>query len=92
MIFSHAKSYNFFEGVREVDTLLLQTIKNLTAHLEVSNRSLGEWEQAILAGFTVWRAVNTHQSGDIRVSLPERTITFHRLGAKESGLMPSTQQ
>ena len=92
LIFSHAKSYNFFEGVREVDTILLQTIKNLTAHLEVSNRSLGEWEQAILAGFTVWRAVNTHQSGDIRVSLPERTITFHRLGAKESGLMPSTQQ
>jgi NTP pyrophosphatase (non-canonical NTP hydrolase) len=89
LIFSHAKSYNFFEGVREVDTLLLQTVKNLTAHLEVNNRSLGEWEQAILAGFTVWRAVNTCQSGDIWVSLPERTITFHRSDGYVSALLPS---
>ena len=87
LIFSHAKSYNFFEGVHEVDTLLLQTVKNLTAHLEVNNRSLGEWEQAILAGFTIWRAVNIHQSGDIQVSLAEHTITFHRSDGQNPALI-----
>ena len=91
LIFSHAKSYNFFEGVREVDTLLLQTVKNLTAHLEVNNRSLGEWEQAILAGFTIWRAVNLHQSGDILVNLPERTIAFHHTDNRAPVLLSPTQ-
>lgn len=91
LIFSHAKSYNFFEGVREVDTLLLQTVKNLTAHLEVNNRSLGEWEQAILAGCAIWRAVNLHQSGDIQVNLSEHAITFHRSDGKNQALLLTPQ-
>lgn len=77
LIFSHAKAYRFFEGVQEIDTALLQTIKSLTAHLEVSNRSLGEWEEAILVGFKVWRQVVQHQPGEIRVSLFNRSIQFH---------------
>ena len=30
------------------------TIKDMTTHLEVSCRSEGEWERAIVEGFRIW--------------------------------------
>ncbi|SEU06682.1 nucleoside triphosphate pyrophosphohydrolase family protein [Hymenobacter actinosclerus] len=76
LIFSNAKSYNFFEGVREVDINLLKTIKELTSHLEVSSQSLGQWEKAILSGFDVWRQVVKRHTGRIEVDLIQRSISF----------------
>jgi NTP pyrophosphatase (non-canonical NTP hydrolase) len=81
LIFSHAKTYRFFEGVQEIDTALLQTIKSLTTHLEVNSRTLGEWENAILAGFAVWRQVVQHQPGEIRANLANKSIQFYSTGS-----------
>jgi NTP pyrophosphatase (non-canonical NTP hydrolase) len=76
LIFTHAKAHNFYEGIQEVDTELLQTIKHMTAHLEVQTQPFGQWEKAILAGFTIWRQVSKHQPGEIRANLKERSIVF----------------
>ena len=76
LVFTHARAHNFYEGVQEVDTDLLQTVKHMTAHLEVQSRSVGQWEKAILAGFTIWRQVSKHQPGEIRANLWEQSILF----------------
>lgn len=69
LVFAYAKDHNYFEGVREVDYHLLKTIKGLTAHLEVSTRSLREWEQAILVGYDAWRQLNLKKEGTITIDL-----------------------
>ena len=59
-----------------LDSQLLRTIKDMTSHLEVRQCTTGEWEQAILQGFDVWRAVLTARGGRIAVDLDARSITF----------------
>jgi hypothetical protein len=48
----------------------------MTSHLEVSRRTTGEWEQAILLGFDVWRAVHAAGGGRISVDLDLRRIDY----------------
>jgi hypothetical protein len=48
----------------------------MTSHLEVRQCTTGEWEQAILLGFDVWRAVLAARGGRIAVDLDARRITF----------------
>ena len=54
---------NFLEGVKGVNYDLLRTIKDMTSHLEVSTRTEGEWERAIMTGFNVWRQVKAKRQG-----------------------------
>jgi len=51
IVFNHAATHSFFEGVDRVEYDLLVTIKALTAQLEVHRFALNEWERAI------WRAI-----------------------------------
>ena len=57
MVFSYAERRNFLEGTEGVSFEVLRTIKDMTAHLEVSCRAEGEWERAIVDGFRIWRQV-----------------------------------
>lgn len=63
------------KGVAALDFQLLRTIKDMTSRLEVRQCTAGEWEQAILQGFTVWRAVLAARGGRIAVDLDARHIT-----------------
>ena len=72
MIFAYARDYNFFEGKSSVSTELLRMIKNMVRHLEVSACSPGEWEQAIIQGFKVWREVKKRRGGTVDVDLDKR--------------------
>jgi NTP pyrophosphatase (non-canonical NTP hydrolase) len=76
LAFDYARRHRFLEGVAAVDSQLLRTIKDMTSHLEVRHRTTGEWEQAILQGFDVWRAVLTARGGRIAIDLDARRITF----------------
>jgi len=73
-VWEYAKRHSFLEGVTTVDYQILKTIKHLTGGLEVSARSAHEWEEAILAGYDVWRHVSAHGGGVIDVDLRNRTI------------------
>ena len=64
------------DGVRTLDFQLLRTIKDMTSHLEVRECTTGEWEQAILQGFTVWRAVLAGRGGRIAVDLDRRCLEY----------------
>ena len=64
------------QGVATLDYQLLRTSKDMTSHLEVRQCTTGEWEQAILQGFDVWRAVLAARGGRIAVDLDARSISF----------------
>lgn len=75
-VFEYAERNNFLEHLRHVDFGLLQTIKELTARIEVQARSEHEWEEAILKGYEVWRQVKEHRGGIIHGNLINRTLEF----------------
>ena len=74
MVFSYAERRNFLEGAEGVNYDLLRTIKDMTSHLEVSARTEGEWERAIMTGFDTWRHVKAKGKGKIRADLEQGTL------------------
>lgn len=75
MVFSHARSKNYYRTIKRVDYEILRTIKSMTSHLEVKNCSTGEWQRAILLGYKVWNEVEARNGGVFSVDLDRRTIT-----------------
>lgn len=76
MVFSYAERRSFLDGLEVVNYELLRTIKEMTAHLEVSCRSEGEWERAILTGFRIWRQVKARGHGHLIADLERQTLHF----------------
>lgn len=76
LVFDYARRHRMLDGVATLDFQLLRTIKDMTSHLEVRQRTTGEWEQAILQGFQAWRAVLAARGGRLAVDLDMRRITF----------------
>ena len=74
MVFSYAERRNFLEGAEGLNYDLLRTIKDMTSHLEVSARTEGEWERAIMTGFDIWRQVKAERNGRIHADLELGTI------------------
>ncbi|MDE0337628.1 MAG: nucleoside triphosphate pyrophosphohydrolase family protein [Caldilineaceae bacterium] len=76
MVFSYAERRNALEGAEGVNYDLLRTIKDMTSHLEVSCRTEGEWERAIMTGFQVWRQVRSNRGGRVRADLERMSLEF----------------
>ena len=76
LAFDYARRHHMLDGVNVLDFQLLRTIKDMTSHLEVSQCTTGEWEQAILQGFKVWRAVSATGGGRVVVELDQRRIDY----------------
>jgi len=74
--YAYASNHDFLEGVHAVDWKLLRHIKELTAHVEVCNRTTKEWNDALLRGFAVWRQLRDHEGGAVRGDLCAGTIEF----------------
>ena len=78
MVFSYAERRNFLDGAEGVNYDLLRTIKDMTSHLEVSARTEGEWERAIMTGFDIWRQVKAKGRGQIHADLERGTLELVR--------------
>ena len=74
----YASRHTYLDGVETVDWQLLRHIKQLTFHVEVGDRSAKEWNDALLAGFSVWRKLRDHGGGIVRGDLLAGTIEFIR--------------
>lgn len=79
LVFEYAKGRNWLDGVTDLDYQLLRTIKEITSFLEVRERTMGEWQRAILLGFDVWRQVLKNGGGRILVDQNAKNLSF--LGA-----------
>ena len=76
LVFDYARRHHMLDGVSTLDFQLLRTLKDMTSHLEVRECTTGEWEQAILHGFEVWRAVLAARGGRIAVDLDRRCLEY----------------
>lgn len=76
LVFDYARRHRMLEGVSALDFQLLRTVKDMTSHLEVNQCTTGEWEQAILRGFDVWRFVLATCGGRIDIDLDRRSIEY----------------
>jgi NTP pyrophosphatase (non-canonical NTP hydrolase) len=76
LVFAYARDHNFLDGVKSLDYHLLKTIHSLVADREVKSRSLAEWEQAIFAGYEIWRQVRENHGGTVEVNLSKRQIKY----------------
>ena len=78
LVFELSKPYGYFQGAERVDSTILNAVMAVTAQLEVSVRSAGDWERAILAGFEAWRGLRDADGGTIVVNLDRGTLEFTR--------------
>ena len=75
-VFEYARRHGSLMGLRHVDFHLLETIRRLTADLEVKTRSPYEWEHAILTSYEVWRRVKEDRGGVIDADLLNRRFVL----------------
>lgn len=76
LVFAYASNHGYLEHVSTIDFGLLQTIRLLTRGFEVDRVGLGEWERAILLGFSTWRQLVENRGGRVQVDLDARTMTY----------------
>jgi len=76
LVFDYAKEHLWLEGVSHLDYQLLRTIKGVTSLLEVRERSMKDWTDAILAGFHVWRQTLATSGGRILVDQDRRELVY----------------
>lgn len=80
LVFAYAQDRKRLSTASMIDYDLLQVIRSMTRHLEVSRCSLREWQVALLQGFEAWRAVEQSNGGRLRLDLDTRTISIAAWG------------
>jgi len=86
LVFEYAKGHRFLQDVTAIDYQLLRTIKGITSVLEVKERTMGDWQHAILVGFEVWREVLKNNGGQILVDQDAKALTYlRRVGEQMPG-------
>jgi NTP pyrophosphatase (non-canonical NTP hydrolase) len=83
LVFDYAKEHGWLKDVTGLDYQLLRTIKGITSLLEVRERSMADWQRAILLGFDVWRETLKHGGARILVDIDAQCLTY--LGAPMPG-------
>jgi NTP pyrophosphatase (non-canonical NTP hydrolase) len=73
-VWEYARRHRFLDGVTTVDYPVLKTIRQLTGGLEVAARTAHDWEEAILAGYRIFREVRARKGGVLAVDLRARSI------------------
>lgn len=78
-IYVYADNHKFLKGVDAVDWQLLRHIKQMTAKLEVKDRTTGEWNAAILNGVKVWKQLIDNNGGIVSGNLETGELKFTKL-------------
>ena len=75
-VFSRAKETRFYDGIDHVDYDLLKTISEFVRGFEVDVVPLWQWEEAILNGYRVFRALRDNGGGTVTVNLVNRDLRY----------------
>lgn len=75
-VFNHAQRLNLFSEMTSLDYGLLKSIRRFVSGYEAESCPLWLWEEAILRGYGVFRAVCRHRGGRVIADLNERSIRF----------------
>ncbi|MCG7321353.1 MazG nucleotide pyrophosphohydrolase domain-containing protein [Arsenicicoccus bolidensis] len=75
-VFSVATEHSLFATTNRVPVDAIKACQRMTGHLEVARRSSADWEQAILAGYRVFRLLQQHRGGTVHADLDRRSLNF----------------
>lgn len=75
VIFRHAETHEFYEGVRHVESELPSFVRTAVRGLEVEDRPASDWEASILQGYEVFRSLRASRGGSVVCDLDAGTIT-----------------
>lgn len=75
-IFNHAQRLALFDGIEMLDYGLLKSVRQFVSGYEAERCPLWLWEEAILNGYKIFRAVCQHRGGDVSIDLHARRIRF----------------
>ena len=75
VVFAYASQKNYLDGIENVDYEIIRLIRMVTSGLEVSRCNEGDWENAIMQGFSVWRKIQKKGGGKFVVDLDKRRIS-----------------
>jgi hypothetical protein len=78
-VFNHATRLQDFENLKNLDYGLLKAVRKLVSGYEAERCPLWLWEEAILKGYEVFRALRKHRGGIVLADLNKRTITFEKM-------------
>ncbi|BCI52224.1 hypothetical protein NIIDNTM18_15020 [Mycolicibacterium litorale] len=75
-VFAEAKRHSYFATADRIPGSVIKSCRAMTSHLEVVDRTAGEWQRAILAGYRVFTALVQHREGTVLVDMAARTLTY----------------
>lgn len=78
MVYEFAKDHSYFVAAKRLDTELLEQVRKQARGLEVSSRTLAQWERAILEAYRIRDELVRHRGGFVIVDLETKTLTFRR--------------
>lgn len=78
-VFAQARQHSYFASADRVPGSLIKSCRAMTAHLEVADRSAGEWQRAILVGYAAFNYLVAHREGIVTVDMYARTLTCQPL-------------
>lgn len=88
-VFSRAKETRFYDGIDQVDYDLLKTISEFVRGFEVDAVPLWQWEEAILNGYRVFRALRDDGSGTVTVDLVKRDLCYAAPSGRQATRQPA---
>ena len=79
-VFTIAKESNLFKGQKDLSFDMLKNVAQFVKGYEVERCPLILWEETIIKGFEVFRAIKANDGGKVVGSRKERTIQFKKIG------------
>lgn len=76
LVFAYAAQHDNLASVNRLDQRLLDTITMLAAVTEARVRTTGDWERAILSGFSCFRQLLAHDGGRVQFDADTGTLNF----------------
>jgi len=76
LIHQEAIRNSYFEGIDTIDYPFLTKVRSIVSDLEVSARTVADWQHCILEAYRVFRMLRDNHGGIVEVSLIDHTLTF----------------
>lgn len=78
-VFAEARRHSYFATADRVPGTLIKSCRAMTAHLEVADRSAGDWQRAILTGYRAFNQLVRQREGVVVADMDARTLTYQPL-------------
>ena len=74
-VFAEARSHSYFATADRVPGALIKSCRAMTSHLEVADRSAGDWQRAILTGYQAFNYLVATREGIVTADMDACTLT-----------------